>query len=57
MTPSKQAKQQGLKNLAEVSNLTDVDRQTLSNWAKNKPQLFKVVLAGCKAITDQERKS
>jgi len=50
MTTSKQAKKQGLKNLAEVSKMTGVDRQTLDNWAKNKPALFRIVLAGCIAI-------
>ena len=49
MTPSKQAKQAGLKSLLQVSELTGVSAQTLDNWAKNKPELFRVVLAGCAA--------
>ena len=47
MTPSQQAKAAGLKNLRGVSELTGVSIQTLSNWAKNKPELFGLVLAGC----------
>jgi len=47
MTPSQQAKAAGLKSLLEVSELTGTSIQTLSNWAKNKPELFSVVIAGC----------
>ncbi len=49
MTPAKQAKAAGLKSLLQVSELTGVSAQTLDNWAKNKPDLFRVVLAGCAA--------
>ena len=55
MTPSQQAKQQGLKNLAEVSQLTGVDRQTLDNWANHKQALFEIVLLGCKVKNDNEQ--
>lgn len=47
MTPAKQAKALGLKSLAQVSALTGVSLQTLDNWSKNKPKLFKTVLHGC----------
>lgn len=47
MTPSQQAKAAGLKSLLQVSELTGVSIQTLSNWAKKKPNLFKIVIAGC----------
>ena len=47
MTPSQQAKKAGLKSLAQVSELTGVSIQTLSNWAKDKPELFEIVLLGC----------
>ncbi len=50
MTPSQQAKQAGLKSLAQVSRITGVRFQTLNNWAKNKPELFNVVIQGCLAI-------
>lgn len=53
MSPSRQAKALGLKNLAVVQELTGQSAQTLGNWCKNKPKLFKVVLEGCKAITDR----
>lgn len=49
MTPSQQAKAAGLKSLAVVVEKTGVSYQTLTNWAKNKPELFKIVLLGCKA--------
>ena len=47
MTPAKQAKALGLKSLAQVSTLTGLSLQTLDNWSKNKPKLFKKVLQGC----------
>ena len=47
MKPSEQAKAAGLKDLNEVSRLTEVKVGTLINWHKNKPRLFKVVLKGC----------
>ena len=50
MTPSQQAKAEGLKSLSQVKEMTGVSLQTLTNWHKNKPELFKVVLAGCKAL-------
>jgi len=48
MTPSQQAKAEGLKSLLQVSEMTGQSMQTLSNWAKNKPELFRVVLIGCR---------
>lgn len=48
MTPAEQAKADGLKSLSQVSEMTGQSLQTLSNWAKNKPELFKIVLLGCK---------
>lgn len=47
MTPSQQAKAAGLKSLTEVMNQTGVSLQTLTNWHKNKPRLFAVVVKGC----------
>lgn len=49
MTASKQAKELGLKSLTQVSGLTKQSPQTLDNWHKNKPELFEIVLIGCKA--------
>lgn len=51
MTPSQQAKAAGLKSLSQVSEITGVSLQTLINWAKNKPELFGVVLTGCVSKT------
>lgn len=51
MTPSQQAKAAGLKSLSEVSELTHTSPQTLANWHKNKPELFNVVLIGCRNIS------
>jgi hypothetical protein len=50
MTPSQQAKETGLKSLSQVSELTGVSLQTLTNWHKHKPLLFNVVCMGCKTI-------
>lgn len=52
MTPSQQCKQAGLKSLAELVRITDVSEQTLINWHKNKPKLFKVVIAGAVVCRD-----
>lgn len=54
MTPSQKAKSAGLKNLAEVCELTGVSPQTLNNWAAEKPKLFSVVIAGCQAIKSRQ---
>lgn len=47
MTPSQQAKSVGLKSLTQVSKLTGQSLNTLTNWHRDKPELFKVVLLGC----------
>lgn len=47
MTPSQLAKSSGLKSLTEVSQLTGVSLQTLTNWHRYKPDLFTVVISGC----------
>lgn len=52
MTASQQAKAAGLKSLAVVVEMTGSSYQTLTNWHKNKPELFRIVIAGCKAIID-----
>jgi hypothetical protein len=50
MTPSQQAKAAGLTSLSQVSKLTGVSLQTLTNWHKHKPELFKIVLMGCATL-------
>jgi hypothetical protein len=47
LTASQQAKAAGLKSLAVVTQITGVSPQTLINWHKHKPDLFRVVIAGC----------
>jgi hypothetical protein len=49
MTAAEQAKKEGLKSLSQVAKMTGQSLQTLGNWAKNKPDLFRIVLKGCKA--------
>ncbi len=49
LTPSQQAKEAGLKNLLQVQRLTGQSAQTLTNWHRDKPELFKIVLLGCVA--------
>jgi hypothetical protein len=49
MTPSQQAKDAGLKSLLQVQQLTGQSAQTLTNWHRDKPELFKIVLLGCVA--------
>lgn len=53
MTPSQQAKAAGLKSLAAVSTYTGVTRSTLYDWHKTKPDLFAIVLRGCKVTQEQ----
>lgn len=47
LTPSQQAKEAGLKNLLQVQQLTGQSAQTLTNWHRDKPELFKIVILGC----------
>lgn len=47
MTASQKAKAAGLDSLAQVSKMTGQSAQTLSNWHKHKPELFRVVILGC----------
>ena len=56
MKPHEQAKKAGLSSLAELSEITKVSIQTLNNWSKNKPVLFKVVVYGAKAFKDWAKK-
>lgn len=51
MTASKQAKSAGLKSLAQLSEMTKISPQTLNNWAKHRPELFKILLAGAVSLS------
>lgn len=55
MTPSEHVKRIGLKSLTQVSDMTGVSLQTLTNWHNDKPTLFKVVVIGCAALQMVER--
>ena len=48
MSASLQAKTAGLDSLAVASRATGVSWQTLDNWHKHKPELFAIVLMGCR---------
>lgn len=45
-SPSEQCKKAGLNSLAELVLITSESKQTLINWHKNKPILFRLVLLG-----------
>ena len=57
MTPSQQAKSVGLKSLTQVRDHMGknknghplVSLNTLTNWHRDKPELFRIVLLGVKA--------
>lgn len=46
MKPSNLCKRYGLESLQELANLTGQSVQTLNNWSKNKPELFKIIIFG-----------
>jgi hypothetical protein len=54
MTASQKAKAIGCKSLTQVSQLTGVSLQTLTNWHKNKFELFYVVCVGVARINELE---
>jgi hypothetical protein len=47
MTPSQQAKEAGLKSLTQMSQMTGKPTDTLRNWHRDSPDLFRLLLAGC----------
>ncbi len=55
MKPSAQCKAAGLDSLAQLARITRVSEQTLINWHRDKPVLFKVVVAGAVAISKSNR--
>jgi len=48
--PSEKCKQAGLSGLLELSSLSGVSEQTLINWNKNKPDLFKLLIQGAVSL-------
>lgn len=53
MTPSKQAKQAGLKSLAELSEISHVPVRTLQDWFNNYPKRFNFVCSGAALIKEK----
>ena len=54
-TPSEYCKGKGLKSLQQVIDITGKPRQTLRDWHKNEPKLFKVVVTGCLYLAEDTR--
>ena len=44
----------GLPSVDWLSKNTDVSRQTLSNWHKNRPKLFKIILMGALKVYQKD---
>ena len=57
MKPHQICKKAGLKSLAELSKISKTSVQTLNNWAKFKPKVFKCVLLGAVIIKNRKLKS
>jgi hypothetical protein len=53
-TPSKYAKESGLKNLKEVQEITGVNRDTLVIWFKTRRSLFDVIILGCLEVKSKD---
>lgn len=49
MKPSELCKAAGLKGLKHLAQIVGESEQTLRNWSKNRPALFKVILLGAVA--------
>lgn len=54
MSPSEQCKAAGLRSLAELSRISHTSERTLINWHRDKPELFKVAIAGAVDIKSKE---
>lgn len=52
-TAAQQAREAGLPGLAYITEQTGVGRSTLDLWHKQKPDLFRVVVAGCAAMAKE----
>jgi hypothetical protein len=47
MTPSQQAKAAGLKSLEQMAQMAGKPTETLRNWHRDSPELFRIFLNGC----------
>ncbi len=52
MKPSEQCKAAGLDSLAELVRITEVSEQTLINWHRNKPKLFRTTVLGAVRVKE-----
>lgn len=55
MTAAEQAKLAGLPGLQTIADMTGKSRGTLGNWYRDNPELFAIVLAGCRVKQDQRK--
>lgn len=53
-TASELAKMQGMKSLKEVSEMIGKRPETLNNWHKYNPALFRAVIVGCAVIKGEK---
>jgi len=52
-TPSKYAKESGLKSLKEVERITGINSDTLIIWFNTRRKLFDVVILGCVQVKEK----
>lgn len=57
MTPSEAARSVGLDGISTVSEVSGASPQTLGNWNRNKPALFRVVLLGVVAALKESKRA
>ena len=55
-TPSKYAKESGLKRLKEVERITGINSDTLIIWFHKRRKLFDVVILGCVQVKQKDLK-
>lgn len=53
MRPSEICKSAGFK-LVDLSKATGVSTQTLTNWSKDKPDLFRIIVAGVAVMKENQ---
>ncbi len=55
LSASQMAKACGLPSLKYVTDKTGTSKETLINWHRSKPALFRVVLVGCETLHAEEQ--
>ena len=56
MTASKELKQHGINDMAELSSISHAPRRTLYHWRKTNPNFYACILRGA-AIIKQEQEA